>query len=84
MRKELIVITLLISIMLFLKVLEIYIKNELFDVGINAQELESRAAEIKKENVGLKEEYLRVTSLQFIDDKAKKDGFIQATNYIYL
>jgi cell division protein FtsL len=84
MKKPMILVSTIILVIVGLAVVRVAILNSISTTGIELVSLQTEVTKYKKENVLLKEEYLAVSSLTTIDQKAKALGFVDTKSHIYL
>jgi cell division protein FtsL len=76
-------ITIICIIIITLEFYILFLKTELTTQGIELYELKKETTEVKYKNILIKEEYLSITSLNYVNRIARRRGFIQVTP-IYL
>lgn len=78
----------LISFFLFsiiaLSVVRVGVVNSISTTGEELATLETQIKDVKKQNTILEEQYLALSSLTNIEEKAKQLGFIEAKSQLYL
>lgn len=84
MKKPTLLVLFFVSIIIALSVVRVAILNSISTTGIELVNLQNELTVYKKQNVLLKEEYLAVSSLNEIDKKAKRLGFVDAKDHVYL
>lgn len=84
MKKPLVIIACLITIILVLSVVQVTLVNGMSTSGMELASLQSKVKAYKLQNQLLKEEYLQLSSLTNIDEKAKAIGFVEAKNQVNL
>jgi cell division protein FtsL len=84
MRKPLLIIGSLLTIILVLSVVQMSLVNELSTSGTELSKLQARVKEYKLQNEVLKEEYLQLSSFTNIEEKAKTIGFVEAKTQVNL
>ena len=60
------------------------VENSISTTGIELMKLQEEVAAYKKDNALLQEKYLANSSLINIAAKARKKGFVDSTNQVYL
>ena len=84
MRKPLFIIGGLLTIILVLSVVQVTLVNGMSTGGVKLASIQDKIKEYKLQNQLLKEEYLQLSSLTNIDQKAKSIGFVEAKTQINL
>ena len=84
MKKPLLLIIFIVAIIVGLAVTQVVISNKLSTAGIELENLQTKAAQYKKENTLLEEKVLEASSLRNLYKKAKTLGFVQAKSQIFL
>lgn len=84
MRKPALFITLLVTIIIALSILQVVISNSLSTTGLELGRLDDDVRQYKKENMLLKEELLVLTALTQISSSAAELGFVDKSAEIYI
>ena len=80
MKKSVLFLGLIITIVIVLSVVQVAIANSLSTTGVELSKLQDQLAQYQKENELLEEKYLEASALRTIDQNAQKLGFVSATN----
>lgn len=84
MKKPIFILAFLILLIAGLSVAHVVISNRVSTAGIDLEFLQSEIAKYKKENILIEEKVLEASSLKNIIKNAKKLGFKEPKDYIYL
>jgi hypothetical protein len=84
MKYDMLIIYSLVMLYMLLQTVKIFIESDSAPNGAEYYELEQQIAQVNRQNLQLNEEYLYITSLSYINRKARSMGFIETKKYIYL
>jgi cell division protein FtsL len=84
MRKQIIFIVIIISIIVGLSIIQVSVSNSLSTTGIELAKIEEQIEAYKKENAQLSEEVLTASSFNTIASKAATMGFVELKKHVVL
>lgn len=77
MKKPILFIILIITIIVSLSIIQVAVSNNLSTTGVELARIEEKIATYKKENVLLRQKLLIASSLDTIASKAAEMGFVE-------
>lgn len=84
MKKPVLLLTSLLTIVIVLAVVQVIISNSLSTRGVGLDSLDQELTFYKKENILLKEKLLKISSLSYVASSAAKIGFIEEKSRIFV
>jgi cell division protein FtsB len=74
--------SLIVPVIVFLFVFQFILSNDLASVGATVEKMDTTADKTKEENQILERQLSIMRSLDWIETKAKENGFIKATTFM--
>lgn len=84
MKKQSILITSLIFIVIVLSLVQVVLSNSLSTTGLDLYNIDNQVLAIKNENSSIREKLLSETSLTEIASKAAEEGYIAENSHVFV
>lgn len=84
MKRPFLFISFIIAIVVSLSIVQVVVSNSISTTGIELGKLQTEIAKYEKHNALLSEQILTVSSLTYIEEVAKEDGFVLSKSHIFL
>lgn len=83
MDKQKVLIVIISGLIILLEIIKIYVTSEIDASGAELDILQTQLKSVQKDITLTREQYLDITSLQYIEARARKQGMVPA-KYTYL